>query len=196
MDNDKAGFLKYLPCSCSCSSPPLSLLYNQIYLDSFISRRKDFGKVYNLCQYIQLFSKFAKLYNLSLRRSRFLQLSSIRLLSLGFFSIGCWRDQPERALPSLEGIFPILDGNDYMHRKYAIRKCAQVARVQGFFAFAIENGGHCLGGKNILQTYSMYGASRACKQDGKGGPWSMEVYKFTSKLFFFSLIHLCTEFCI
>jgi hypothetical protein len=68
-----------------------------------------------------------------------------------------------------------------MHRKFAIRKCAQVARVQGFYAFAIENGGHCLGGKNILQTYSMYGPSRACRQHGKGGPWSMEVYKFTSK---------------
>lgn len=97
----------------------------------------------------------------------------------GYFSIGCWRDQPERALPSLEGIFPMLDGNDYKFRKFAIKKCATIAKVQGFPAFAIENGGQCLGGKDILQTYNMYGASRACKVDGRGGPWSMEVYKFT-----------------
>lgn len=96
-----------------------------------------------------------------------------------YFSIGCWRDQPERALPSLEGIFPMLDGNDYMLRKFAIKKCSTIARVQGFPAFALENSGQCLGGKDILQTYSMYGASSACKPDGRGGPWSMEVYKFT-----------------
>ena len=101
----------------------------------------------------------------------------------GYFSIGCWRDQPERALPSLEGIFPMLDGNDYKARKLPIKKCATIARVQGFPAFALENGGQCLGGKDILQTYNMYGASSACEADGRGGPWSMEVYKFTSKLF-------------
>ncbi|KAK3727905.1 hypothetical protein QZH41_017735, partial [Actinostola sp. cb2023] len=106
-----------------------------------------------------------------------------------FFSIGCWRDQPERALNSLEGIFPILDGNDYIRRKYAIRKCAQISRVQGFPAFAIENGGHCLAGKNVLQTYSMYGPSRGCKQDGKGGPWSMEVYKFTGKIKYLLVVY-------
>ena len=101
--------------------------------------------------------------------------------STDYFSIGCWRDQPERALPSLEGIFPMLDGNDYMLRKYAIKKCSTIARVQGFPAFALENSGQCLGGKDILQTYNMYGASSACKADGRGGPWSMEVYKFTSE---------------
>ena len=98
----------------------------------------------------------------------------------GYFSIGCWRDQPERALSSLEGIFPVLDGN-YKIRKFAIKKCSTVARIQGFPAFAIENGGNCLAGKNVLQTYDMYGPGGACKPDGKGGPWSMEVYKFSSE---------------
>ena len=84
-------------------------------------------------------------------------------------------------MPSLEGIFPMLDGNDYMLRKFAIKKCSTIARVQGFPAFALENGGQCLGGKDILKTYNMYGGSSACKADGRGGPWSMEVYKFTSK---------------
>ena len=100
--------------------------------------------------------------------------------STDYFSIGCWRDQPERTLPSLEGIFAMLDGNDYMSRKFAVKKCSTIARVQGFPAFALENSGQCLGGEDILQTY-MYGASSACKPDGRGGPWSMEVYKFTSK---------------
>lgn len=73
----------------------------------------------------------------------------------------------------------MLDGNDYKARKFPIKKCATIAKVQGFPAFALENGGQCLGGKDILQTYNMYGASRACQADGRGGPWSMEVYKFT-----------------
>ena len=77
----------------------------------------------------------------------------------------------------------MLDGNDYKARKFPIKKCATIARVQGFPAFALENGGQCLGGKDILQTYNMYGASSACQADGRGGPWSMEVYKFTSELF-------------
>lgn len=76
----------------------------------------------------------------------------------------------------------MLDGNDYKARKFAIKKCSTIAKVQGFPAFALENGGQCLGGKDILQTYNMYGASGACKPDGRGGPWSMEVYKFASRL--------------
>lgn len=106
----------------------------------------------------------------------------ILILLSDYFSIGCWRDQPQRSLPSLEGIFPMLDGNDYKARQFAIKKCSVIARVQGFPAFALENGGQCLGGKDILETYNMYGASGACKRDGKGGPWSMEVYKFISML--------------
>ncbi|EDO35755.1 predicted protein [Nematostella vectensis] len=100
-------------------------------------------------------------------------------LNTGYFSIGCWRDEPDRALASMESIFPILDGADYKNRRFSVRKCAQVARVQGFPAFAVENGGQCLGGKNIMQKYHKYGASHECRRDGKGGPWSMEVYKFT-----------------
>ena len=69
-------------------------------------------------------------------------------------------------------------------RKFAIKKCAMVARRQGFPAFALENGGQCLGGKNILAMYNMYGPSGACRPDGKGGPWSMEVFKFKRKMYF------------
>ena len=54
----------------------------------------------------------------------------------------------------------------------------KVAWQQRFLAFAVENGGQCYGGKDILRTYNMYGPSQGCKKDGKGGPWSMEVYKF------------------
>lgn len=116
----------------------------------------------------------------------YLQLHShfFSFFGIDYFSIGCWRDQPERALSSLEGIFPILDGGDYKMRKFAIRKCAMVARHQGFPAFALENGGQCLGGKNILAMYNMYGPSGACLADGKGGPWSMEVFKFKSKILY------------
>ena len=87
----------------------------------------------------------------------------------------------------------MLDGNDYKARKFPIKKCATIAKVQGFPAFALENGGQCLGGKDILQTYNMYGASRACQADGRGGPWSMEVYKFTSELFIKIKRILCSD---
>ena len=75
-------------------------------------------------------------------------------------------------------------------RKFAIKKCAMVARRQGFPAFALENGGQCLGGKNILAMYNMYGPSGACRVDGKGGPWSMEVFKFKRKVIFLRFLFL------
>jgi hypothetical protein len=41
--------------------------------------------------------------------------------------VGCYRDTEDRAIPTLEGTDPILDG-DYKSRQNAIAKCADAAR--------------------------------------------------------------------
>ena len=53
-----------------------------------------------------------------------------------------------------------------------------MAKKQGFSAFAVENGGQCFGGENLLKTYKKYGRSRDCANDGRGGDYAMEVYAF------------------
>ena len=63
-------------------------------------------------------------------------------------------------------------------RQDSVKKCAQVAKKQGFSAFAVENGGQCFGGENLLKTYKKYGRSRDCANDGRGGDYAMEVYAF------------------
>ena len=57
-----------------------------------------------------------------------------------------------------------------------MKKCALVAKQQSFKAFAVENGGQCFGGKNLLQIYKKYGRSRDCANNGRGGDYAMEVY--------------------
>ncbi|CAK8682056.1 unnamed protein product [Clavelina lepadiformis] len=102
----------------------------------------------------------------------------------GYTSLGCWRDCGprssncnNRAIPTLEGTTPILDGS-YGSRRNAIEKCARVARERGFPGFAIQNGGWCAGSANILSTYHRYGTQSNCGSDGEGGPSSNEVYSF------------------
>lgn len=78
-------------------------------------------------------------------------------------------------MPSLENTSTLLrDG--YRVRRDSVKKCAQVAKQQGFKAFAVENGGQCFGGKNLLQIYKKYGRSRDCANNGRGGDYAMEVY--------------------
>ena len=78
-------------------------------------------------------------------------------------------------MPSLENTSPLL-GSGYRIRKDSINKCARVAKEHGFLAFAIENGGQCFSGDKLLKRYKMYGKSRDCAKDGRGGDYAMEVY--------------------
>ena len=91
--------------------------------------------------------------------------------------MGCWRDYPDRIVPSLENTSNLLK-NGYRIRQDSIKKCAQVAHEQGFVAFALENGGQCFSGSQLLQRYKMYGHSMDCGKDGRGGDYAMEVYVF------------------
>ncbi|XP_035682150.1 uncharacterized protein LOC118419725 isoform X2 [Branchiostoma floridae] len=93
--------------------------------------------------------------------------------------LGCWTDTIDRAVPTLEGSDPRLDGR-YESRTDAVRKCRDAAARRGYTVFAIQNGGWCAASANALQTYHRYGRSDACRADGEGGPWANEVYKIVT----------------
>lgn len=94
--------------------------------------------------------------------------------------IGCFKDNPERAIPLLEAISPLLDGS-YMQRAAAIRRCAKVAYDLKLDVFAVQNGGQCLGGPQANLNYNKYGSSIQCQENGRGGPWANQVYRIISK---------------
>ena len=96
--------------------------------------------------------------------------------------IGCFKDNPERAIPLLEAMSPLLDGS-YMQRAAAIRRCAKVAYDLQLDIFAVQNGGQCLGGPNANLNYNKYGSSAQCQENGRGGPWANQVYRIKSKKF-------------
>lgn len=89
--------------------------------------------------------------------------------------IGCFQDRDDRAIPTLEGQDPILDG-DYKTRLDPISKCFQAAKKRGFRIFAIQDGGWCATSASAAKTFNRYGKSSACKSDGEGGPWANQVY--------------------
>ncbi|KAI8483449.1 hypothetical protein Bbelb_387810 [Branchiostoma belcheri] len=93
--------------------------------------------------------------------------------------LGCWGDTADRAVPTLEGTDPVLDG-PYPSRTDALRKCQDAAAKRGFTVFAVQNGGQCAASADALQTYVKYGPSDACRPDGEGGPWANEVYRIVS----------------
>ena len=89
--------------------------------------------------------------------------------------MGCYKDTSNRAIQIIEGTDSILDGS-YSSRKNAIAKCAVAAMRAGYSMFAVQNGGHCQASATAQQTFSNYGKSTACKNDGEGGPWANQVY--------------------
>ncbi|XP_078602190.1 uncharacterized protein LOC144876595 isoform X2 [Branchiostoma floridae x Branchiostoma japonicum] len=93
--------------------------------------------------------------------------------------LGCWADTADRAVPTLEGSDPRLDGR-YESRTDAVRKCRDAAAKRGYTVFAIQNGGWCAASADALQTYHRYGRSDACRADGEGGPWANEVYRIVT----------------
>ena len=94
--------------------------------------------------------------------------------------MGCYKDTPDRAVPLLEAVSPLLDGS-YMQRAAAIRRCAKAAHDLNLNTFAVQNGGQCLGQPQAKATYSKYGSSTLCSENGRGGPWANQVYRITSK---------------
>ncbi|KAI8516969.1 hypothetical protein Bbelb_055500 [Branchiostoma belcheri] len=98
-----------------------------------------------------------------------------------YTSLGCWSDSADRAIPTLEGTDPRLDGK-YRKRTDPIGKCYQVARSRGFTVFGVQDSGQCFGSADAHNTYNKHGPSIKCKADGEGGPWALEVYQITDPL--------------
>ncbi|XP_078369566.1 E-selectin-like isoform X3 [Oculina patagonica] len=89
--------------------------------------------------------------------------------------IGCYKDTSDRAIPTIEGQDPILDGV-YTGRENAIEKCAIAAQRKGFHMFAVQNGGWCAASATAEMTFDKYGKSTDCNNDGEGGPWANNIY--------------------
>ena len=96
---------------------------------------------------------------------------------LGYRSVGCYKDDSNRAITIVEGTDPILDGS-YHSRKNPIAKCAATALRKGYTMFAVQDGGHCQTSATAAQTFDKYGVSDACRADGEGGPMANHVYSF------------------
>ena len=92
-----------------------------------------------------------------------------------FQQVGCYADRLVNAITSLEGKDPLLDGDPKL-RKDAVQKCARVALNQGYFYFAIQNGGDCHSSLTAQDTYNIYGLSTKCKR-GRGGEMANDVYE-------------------
>ena len=99
-----------------------------------------------------------------------------RFLSGTYSSLGCYKDTGKRAIPTLEGQDPLLDGS-YASRHNATQKCFQAALKRGYKVFAVQNGGWCASSPTARQTYKKYGISTACREDGEGGFWANQVYE-------------------
>ena len=105
------------------------------------------------------------------------------VFSSGYETIGCYRDTGNRAIKTLEGTDPILDGR-YWTRKDSIAKCAVAAMRKGYSMFAVQHGGWCAGSIIAPHTFNKYGKSTACGGDGEGGGWANQVYLIKSKCAF------------
>jgi len=101
---------------------------------------------------------------------------AVNMLVDNIKDIGCYKDNPERAIPLLEAMSPLLDGS-YVQRPAAIRRCAKVAYDLKLDVFAVQNGGQCLGGPDANLNYKKYGSSTQCRENGRGGPWANQVYR-------------------
>ena len=103
------------------------------------------------------------------------------LLLSEYKSVGCWKDENQRALPSLEGTSSQLDGH-YKTRVDSIEKCSFAALENGFDVFAVQDGGACFGGcltesRFCTVRYKQYGTSDKCISM-KGGPMANDVYEW------------------
>ena len=91
-------------------------------------------------------------------------------------TLGCFKDTSTRAIPSLEGTSPFLDGEAKL-RSDALTKCYKAAAAFGYKCFAVQNGGQCLSSDDACNTYDVHGTSTGCRPDGEGAFWANQVYE-------------------
>nr|CAB3262235.1 uncharacterized protein LOC100178911 [Phallusia mammillata] len=78
------------------------------------------------------------------------EIDSISEVSLQ--NLSCWVDTVNRAIPTLEGLDPVLDGS-YVSRQDAIAKCVQAAHARGYDVFALQDGGWYAEARDADLTY-------------------------------------------
>ena len=106
--------------------------------------------------------------------------------------MGCFKDEAKRAILSLEGTNPVLDG-PYRTRDNADKKCYRAALSNGYKVFAVQDGGQCMSSATAETTYNQYGESTACAANGKGGPMANNVYQIEEGWFY---IQWCFDFLL
>lgn len=80
-----------------------------------------------------------------------------------FKHMGCYYDGSDRSFPNFLGA--VLDAEE----------CFTMTKKAHYKAFGIQNGQECWSGPGVKTTYSRHGESKRCSE-GKGGPWSNDVY--------------------
>ena len=95
------------------------------------------------------------------------------IVFIDYKNVGCYKDTSSRAIPTLEGKDPILDGQ-YQSRKNPIAKCALAARKKGYRMFVIQDRGWGASIATAEKTFNKYGKSDACRQ-GEGDTWANDV---------------------
>ncbi|CAK8684024.1 unnamed protein product [Clavelina lepadiformis] len=88
--------------------------------------------------------------------------------------LGCWVDQEESAIPSID-----LDDDVIGDARY---KCFVTAMRRGFSVFALQEDGKCFSSENAESTFTKYGPSENCDVDGGGGELANEVYELGKSL--------------
>ena len=130
----------------------------------------------NICEgYLRLYLILRTKYPCSLHNLNKCELFFFLSSSLGYVSVGCYKDTTSRAIPILEGKDSILDGF-YPYRVNPIAKCAVAAIRRGYHMFAVQDGGQCFASATAPMTFHKYGKSTACRNDGEGGAWANQVY--------------------
>ncbi|PFX18966.1 Zinc metalloproteinase nas-13 [Stylophora pistillata] len=101
---------------------------------------------------------------------------------LGYDSLGCWSlpENDTSKVISLEGHHSGLEGL-YWDRVDSVTKCAEVAQDKEYSYFAIRNGGECLAGPKLQESFKEHGESFECFE-GEGGHEAINVYKIRGKI--------------
>ena len=73
-----------------------------------------------------------------------------------FRKLGCFKDSQARAVPSLEGQDPVLDG-DYTTRQDAVRKCALAAKKREHKVYVVMSNGQCSSGADTAKRFAKFG---------------------------------------
>jgi len=70
--------------------------------------------------------------------------------------LGCFHDSQARAIPSLEGQDPVLDG-DHTTRRDAVRKCALAAKKREHKVYVVMSNGQCSSGADTAKNFARFG---------------------------------------